>query len=140
MDIFFTDPNDVPLPPEEIKIRSLEARPYPDRQRIAVRFEITPFLQRPNLELAIYNQEEREVSNLSVVEAIENRMTFVMHLKEAEPSGEYRLKMRVFYSDLESFELGERTSAKAHEILEETGTTVASDEAVFTVPFVDEEE
>ncbi|MDH5606801.1 MAG: hypothetical protein OEY93_07930, partial [Anaerolineae bacterium] len=109
-------------------------------QRIAVRFEITPFLQRPNLELAIFNKEEREVSNLSVVEAIENRMTFVMHLKEAEPSGEYRLKMRVFYSDLESFELGERTSAKAHEILEETGTTVASDEAVFTVPFIDEEE
>ena len=44
MDIFFADPDDIPLPPEEVKIRQLEARPYPEGQRVAVRFEITPMV------------------------------------------------------------------------------------------------
>lgn len=100
MDIFFTDPNDTPLPPEEIKIRTLEAQPYPDNRRVKVTFEITPFLKRPNFEIVLLNAKEKQVSQFAVVEAIDNKMDFTMHIREANPSGEYRLTMNLYYADL----------------------------------------
>jgi len=133
MDIFFTDPNDVPVPPEEVEIRELEAKQFPESSRIAVRFHITPFQKRPNIEIEINNEKGKKVSDLSVVEAIENKMTFIMHLRESDPGGIYTVAMRVFYSDLDSFELGERESAKANEILNEVGTTIDTSEFSFEV-------
>lgn len=131
MDIFFADPNDVPLPPDEVKIRRLEARPYPDGQRIAVRFEITPFQQRPNIELSLLNKAGEKVAELSVVEVIENRMDFTMHLREENPTGQYKVAMRVFYTDIESFEPTEDDSPTVEEVLSKTGTTVDTQEYAF---------
>lgn len=131
MDIFFADPNDVPLPPDEVKIRRLEARPYPDGQRIAVRFEITPFQQRPNIELSLLNNAGKKVAELSVVEVIENRMDFTMHLREENPTGQYKVAMRVFYTDIESFEPTEDDSPTVEEVLSKTGTTVDTQEYAF---------
>lgn len=131
MDIFFSDPNDVPLPPDEVTIRSLEAKPYPDGRRIAVRFEITPFQQRPNIEINIKNEQGRTVADLSVVEAIENRMDFTMHLKEENPTGRYTISMRVFYADIESFELDEDNPPTVEDVLTGTGRTIDTKEITF---------
>ncbi len=109
MDIFFENPNDKPVPPEEMVIRSLTAQPYEDGRRIKVDFEITPFLERPNLEIDIHNQDGKLAATLSVVEAIENKMTFTMHLREAQPTGEYTLSMVLFYTDLSPMDEEEST-------------------------------
>ena len=42
MDIFFQDPTDIPLPPEEVRIRELTAEPWPDGRRVRVYVELTP--------------------------------------------------------------------------------------------------
>lgn len=114
MDIFFSDPNDVPVPPEEVKIRELQAKPYSDGRRVGVRFHITPFLKRPNVELAIHDSAGEEIANLSVVEAIENQMTFTMHLRGEPSRGEYTLTMRLFYTELEELENGEEPIDLTH--------------------------
>lgn len=124
MDIFFADPNDVPLPPDEVKIRKLEARPYPEGQRIAIRFEVTPFQERPNIDINIKNEQGHTVSNLSVVEVMDNRMEFTMHLKEERPVGKYTISMRVFYADIESFEPDEKTPTTVEDVLTKTGQTI----------------
>ena len=139
MDIFFADPDDIPLPPEEVEIRQLEARPYHDGQRVAVRFEITPFQKRPNVEVKIKNAAGQQVANLSVVEVMENRMEFTIHLREPNPHGQYTVSMRVFYSNLDNFELGERESAPAEEILDAVGQTIDTFESTFEVPSKKEE-
>jgi hypothetical protein len=139
MDIFFADPDDIPLPPEEVKIRQLEARPYHDGQRIAVRFEITPFQKRPNVEVKIKNAAGQQVASLSVVEVMENRMEFTIHLREPNPTGQYTVSMRVFYSNLDSFELGDRESAPAEEILDAVGQAIDTFESTFEVPSKKEE-
>lgn len=104
MDIFFNDPNDVPLPPDQIEIRELSAKPNPDGSRMLVNFEITPFQERPNIELSLNNQAGKEVASVSVVEAIENRMEFTLHVREPQPYGPGTLSMQVFYTDLSTLD------------------------------------
>ena len=55
MDMFFADPNDPPLPPEEVRLRELRAEPWPDVLRVKVFLELTPFQKRPSAEGSIRN-------------------------------------------------------------------------------------
>ena len=100
MDIFFNDPNDIPLPPDQIEIRELSGTPNHEGNRVLVKFEITPFQERPNLEAALLNQGGKQVATFSVVEAIDNKMDFTLHLREAETKGKYTLLLDVIYTDL----------------------------------------
>ncbi len=134
MDIFFSDPNDIPLPPDELQIRLLEVAPYPDPRRVAVRFEITPFQKRPNVEVSILNADNRKVAELSVVEAMDHKMEFTMHLREPHPSGTYTARMRLFYTNLDAFEQDGETGLPVAQILDETGRTITTHEVSFTLP------
>jgi hypothetical protein len=104
MNIFFENPNDPPVAPEDVKIRGLTAEPYKDGRRVSVEFEITPFEEKPNLEMVVINAAEEIVATFSVLEAIENKMSFTLHLREANPGGKYTLKMIIFYTDLSALE------------------------------------
>ncbi len=101
MDIHFFDPDDAPVPPDEVRIREMRARPHPDGRRVRVYLEITPFQRRPNAEINIFNQQDEVVAALSVIETIDPRMEFTMHLREPQPGGDYRLEATVLYSDLD---------------------------------------
>ena len=131
MDIFFTNPTDVPLPPEKMEIRELSAVPFEDGRRVSVVFEITPFQQRPNLEITVFNQERRIVSSLSVVEAIENKMTFTLHLKEAKPSGIYQVAMELFYAELDKIDEDEDSLIK--DIVLDSKKIIATTETSFEI-------
>jgi len=131
MDLFFTDPKDVPQPPENIEIRQLSAKPFPDGKRVAVEFELTPFQQRPNIEIGVTNQEGRVVSSFSVVEAIENKMSFTLHLREPNPHGAYLVDMQVFYTDMA--ELEEESEQLIKEILLENKRTIATSQIHFEI-------
>ena len=133
-DIFFTNSDEVPVPPAEVRIRELEAAPRADGVRIEVRTEITPFLERPNLEVSIRNEAGDEVSTLSVVEAVDPKMDFTMHLRERQTGGEYRLTMRVFYADIEGHQPAEGEERPAGEILEGASQVVDQREVRFEIP------
>jgi hypothetical protein len=107
MDIFFNDSTDVPLPPDQIEIRELSAEPNQDGSRVLVKFEISPFQERPNIETSLRNQDGKEVASFSVVEAIENRMDFTLHIREPDPRERYTLSMQVFYTDLSTLDEAE---------------------------------
>jgi len=123
-DVFFTESSEAPVPPGEVRIRILDAVPRPDGRRIDVRTEITPFQQRPNVELVIRNDSGDESATLSVVEAMEAAMDFTMHLREKEPAGKYSLEMRVFYTDIEAHEAAEGEEVASAEILEKASYVV----------------
>lgn len=99
MDIFFQDPSEVPLPPNEVRIRELRAEPWPDGRRVLVYLEVDPFQKRPSAEVEITNSEGQIVSHISVIESMSRKMEFTMHLRQGQVSGEYRLSVNVFYSD-----------------------------------------
>ena len=132
MDIFFENPNDVPVPPEKMEIRELKASPYDDGKRVAIEFEITPFQQRPNIDIFVLNQENQPVASFSIVEAIENKMTFTLHLREPEPQGDYQINMQLFYTELDTLEDEEGPLIK--DIILDNKEVIASSETSFRIP------
>ncbi|HLE14970.1 MAG TPA: hypothetical protein VI776_09490 [Anaerolineales bacterium] len=97
MDIFFQDPSDIPLPPEEVRIRQLLAAPWPDNRRVRVVLEITPFQKRPNGEVRILDSLGEEVAALSIVEALDPNMEFTLHLRAPETAGRYTATAVIYY-------------------------------------------
>ena len=129
MDIFFNDPSDVPLPPDQIEVRELTGQPNQDGSRVLVRFEVTPFQERPNIEITLTNQAGEQVAGFSVVEAIENKMDFTLHLREPQSKGDYELSMQVIYTDLSIFDEAEgppiqETLARSKRVVASAQTTV----------------
>ena len=101
MDINFHDPSDIPLPPEEVRIRELRVELVTDQRRVRIFIEITPFQQKPNLEIKIFTESGREAASLSIIEAIDYKMQFTVHLKDDSPSGEYIAALDVYYFEQE---------------------------------------
>lgn len=97
MDIFFQDPTAIPLPPQEVRIKSLRAEPWSDNRRVRVILEVTPFQKRPNGEVNISNPMGEEVASVSIIESIVPRMEFTMHLRGENPTGKYRISATLYY-------------------------------------------
>ncbi len=97
MDIYFQDPSDVPLPPEETRIRELNVHPFPDQSRVRISIEITPFQQKPNLEIRVISNTGEEAASLSIIEAIDRKMEFTVHLKGEPSPGEYFVNLDLYY-------------------------------------------
>lgn len=132
MDLFFTNSNDIPLPPDKVEIRQLTANPIEDGKRVIVEFELTPFQQRPNIEIVVLNENQKAVSSFSVVEAIENKMTFTLHLREANPQGSYQVMMQVFYTEVPAAD--EESEELIKDILLENKQVVATTQIQFKLP------
>jgi hypothetical protein len=99
MDIFFTDPSAVPLPPAEVRIVELQAQPWPDGRRVHVYLELTPFQKRPDGEISITNQRGEELANASIIETLIHKMDFTLHLRGAELLGPFTVTAQIFYID-----------------------------------------
>lgn len=101
MDIFFQDPNEIPLPPEEVRILDFSATPYPDGRRVRVYVELTPFQKRPNITVYAENQESLRVAEVSIIESMTRKMEFTMHLRGAGLTGDFLTRAIVFYVPVE---------------------------------------
>ncbi len=97
MDIFFTDPDEIPLPPDEVRILALEARPWPDGRRVQVYFEITPFQKRPYGEISITNARGDELASISIIEPAERKLEFTLHLRGADLIAPFTVSSNLFY-------------------------------------------
>jgi hypothetical protein len=97
VDIFFSDPTDIPLPPDEVRIRRFEVNPWPDGRRVRVYLELTPFQKRPNGEIRIINVAGDELASVSIIETMDPKMEFTLHLRGAELVGPCKLFASIFY-------------------------------------------
>jgi hypothetical protein len=99
MDIFFQDPSAVPLPPDEVKIVELRAESWPDKKRVKVTLEITPFLKRPNGEISLIDAKGNEVSIVNIIESIETKMEITLHLRGVDPEGDFLVSASIYYTE-----------------------------------------
>jgi hypothetical protein len=132
-DIFFTDASEAPVPRNEVRIRVLDVSPRRDGVRVDVHMELTPFQQRPNIEVAIANGDGQQVAALSVIEAIDPKMDFTMHLREGKPAGDYSLSALVFYSDVEASAPANGGEQSAAEILNKARQIVDQRKVAFKI-------
>lgn len=97
MDIFLTDPSEVPLPPDEVRIRKASVEPFSEGKRVRVQLELDPSQRKPSVDLAITDPLEREVASVSIIESITRNIELVMHIPSGHPSGTYQLQATLYY-------------------------------------------
>jgi len=101
MDFFLPQNNLDPTPraaPEETKIISLTAQPYPDGYRLRVNMEITPFQIRPHIEVILNDADGDEVASTNFVEPMSWKLEFTLHIR-GELNNPYALSARLYYPD-----------------------------------------
>ena len=98
MEFFFPEDNLTRAVPEETKISSLTAQPYPDGYRLRVNIDITPFQKRPYIEVALHDSDGDEVGSTNIVEPLSWKLEFTMHIR-GELKNPYTLTARLYYPD-----------------------------------------
>jgi hypothetical protein len=98
MEFFFPEDNLNRMTPEETRITSLTASPYPDGYRLRVNIETTPFQKRPHIEVVLNDAQGEEVASSSIVEPMSWKLEFTMHIR-GELKNPYTLEARLYYPD-----------------------------------------
>ena len=98
MDFFLPEDHLLRLTPEETRITSLTAEPYPDGYRLRVNIEMTPFQKRPHLEVVLSDADGNEIASSSIVEPLTWKIEFTMHIR-GELNNPYSLEATLFYPD-----------------------------------------
>ena len=98
MDFFLPEDHLQRMTPEETRITSLRAEPYPDGYRLRVNIEMTPFQKRPYLEVMLSDADGNEVASSSIVEPLSWKIEFTMHIR-GELNNPYTLQANLFYPD-----------------------------------------
>ncbi|HSM70636.1 MAG TPA: hypothetical protein VK851_03755 [Anaerolineales bacterium] len=98
MDFFFPEDGLDRTTPEETRITSLSAEPYPDGYRLHVFIEMTAFQTRPHIDVKLTDCDGDEVGSTSIVEPLNFKVTFTMHIR-GELKNPYTLEAVLFYPD-----------------------------------------
>ena len=99
---FFDDPNHTPKPREEVRLKQLGIHVYSDRRRVAIGFEITPFLEGPSIEVTLRNERDEKAAALNVIESNETNFSLTMHLRDTEPTDVYYAEVTLYYAKPDS--------------------------------------
>ena len=98
MDFFFPEDNLNRMTPEETRITSLSATPYPDGYRLHVNIEVTPFQKRPHIEVLLTDSAGDEIGSTTIVEPMSWKLEFTMHIR-GELKNPYMLNAKLYYPD-----------------------------------------
>jgi hypothetical protein len=91
------------VPRDQVRLERIAATPHPDRRRVKVEVDVTPFRERPNLEIAILSGDGQIASSASVLATMHFKMEFNLHLRGAsDPAGNYTLRVQLYYDDAQS--------------------------------------
>ncbi len=95
---FFDDPLEAPKSREDVRIKQLGLYLHEDRRRVAVGFELTPFLERPSIEVRITNERGERASSMTIVDTMDANLSVVMHLRDKEPTDLYEITAVLYYA------------------------------------------
>ncbi len=111
MDIrFFDNPLEQPRRREDVRFRQIGLFIHPDLRRLAFGVELTPFVERPSIEVLIFNGEGAPAGSLHVIETLTPNFSLTIHLRDATTINPYRLTALLYYSwpDREKIEVERR--------------------------------
>jgi hypothetical protein len=94
---FYDDPIRGLRPREEVRFNQLGLFVYEDEKRVALGFDITPFSERPSIQVIVKDIEGEEAANLTVIEALQPNFNITIHLRNESPNGVYHLEAILYY-------------------------------------------
>ncbi len=112
MDIrFFDDPLEGPRGRADVRIRQIGLFVYPDQRRFMFGIEVTPFAERPSIEVLVSNAAGEPAGSLHVIETLTTGFSLVIHLRDRETLNPYELTAVLYYAwpDREREEVERRT-------------------------------
>ncbi|HEY3312979.1 MAG TPA: hypothetical protein VGK00_15165 [Anaerolineales bacterium] len=106
LEFFFPELNpaeagQVPLPPQEMRFFEVKVEPVMDEGplRLRVYVETTAFQKRPYLEVTLFDKHGDEIASASIIEPMQRKNVFTMHVRGKQQSGKFSLLARLFYPE-----------------------------------------
>ena len=95
------DAGNIPLPPNEMRFKEVKVEPVLDDGplRLRVYIETSAFQQRPYIEVTLFNGAGDEIASASVIEPMQRKNVFTMHLRGEQKNGKFSLQARLFYPE-----------------------------------------
>lgn len=100
MNIFLQDPNEIRLPPAQVRLVKVQVKAQPNGKQVKIHLELTPFMKRPNIEVAITSGTGQEVGHTSILETMLHKLEFTMHLRQVDPGSKLTMETKVYYQKL----------------------------------------
>jgi len=94
----FDEPIEPRRPRDEVRIKEIRVEPGPDGRRVAVWVELTPFIDKPNIDIVLLRDGE-EVRSLAIVAAMQHQMQVTLHLPAHDQYGTYEVRVDLSYDD-----------------------------------------
>ena len=94
---FYDDLDGGPRSREEVRLNELGLFVYEDHRRVAVGFDLTPFLERPSILVRVTNAGGDEVASLSVIDAMQPNFNLTLHLRDNGAGDPYEVEAIIYY-------------------------------------------
>ena len=118
MELPIVDPDQIPLPPGDVRIQAVDVEPYTDGRRLRLEIELTPFQTAPNLEVWVENIDGERIADTNIIGATTPKLSLTLHLRGQRIVGVHKLWLLLSYE--EEGEIERRPFE--FEILEAAGT------------------
>ncbi|MDX1413967.1 MAG: hypothetical protein R3293_07230 [Candidatus Promineifilaceae bacterium] len=99
---FFDDPAQQPKSREDVRIKQIGIFVHEDGRKISFGLELTPFLERPSIQVDISNGLDEPAGALTVIESMTPNFSLIIHLRDEELSDPYELLAIIYYATPET--------------------------------------
>jgi hypothetical protein len=119
---FYDDPDGGIKNKEDVRFNRLGLYMYPENRQVAVGFDITPFFEKPSIEVIITNEFGDRAASLNVIEAMQPNFSLIMHLRDQDPTDMYQVNAILYYlssiDDRQSLSRDEASSEGRRQIVD----------------------
>ncbi|KAA3655480.1 MAG: hypothetical protein DWQ04_33475 [Chloroflexi bacterium] len=95
---FFDDSSKAPKSREDVRLNQLGLYLHEDKRRVSVGFDMTPFIERPCIEVTAVNARGEHAGSLHVIDTMDANFSLVMHLRDKEPTDIYEITAVLYYA------------------------------------------
>jgi hypothetical protein len=102
MEFFPANPDVERLAPGDTHLLDLRAEPYPDGKRLQIHLELTPFQQRPYLDLTLTDSTREVIAPTAVVEPVAYKFDHTLQIRKpfATRNAPYKPAVILSFSNL----------------------------------------
>ena len=82
---------------EEVRFKRLGLFMYEDGRRFALGFELTPFQERPSIQVFVSDDSGNEKASMTIIEAMKPNFSLTMHLPEGAEQQNLKVTAVLYY-------------------------------------------
>ena len=98
---FFDNRDDAPKNREDVRILRARTEMAPEGRRVAIDIELTPFIERPTIEIRLVNERGEPAGLTNIIESLDRILRLVMHLRDKSPAERYQAQITIYYAHID---------------------------------------